>query len=234
MANGSNGNIDAQLIASGGEDSPLLTTIFSDASSGNIASDPILLGVKEGTYYVHETSGFMGLNHDVNTYNEREFYQTHGDPSQMVTLSDYNKDLEGINPARDITMEKAADIYNNAVRLGFVKDGSEDVTETVEYDGKLNFGRLERELASNLNEYDGIPDAVTDQIKELIGQSRELSGAGSVMLTRANNIEKDVAEAGLSDAGFDGLQGSLRTFSRDGLIEFGGDIKPAEASPVTH
>ncbi len=232
MADGSISNIDEQIITTGGGDSPLLTAIFSDASAGSVARDPILLGVKEGTYYVHETSGFMGLSHEIKTYNEVEFFQTHGDPSQMVSLFDYNRDLEGINPARDVTMEKAADIYNNAVRLGFVKDDSRVVTEMVEYEGKLNFGRLERELASNIDRYDGIPGVVKDQIKDLIEQSRELKATGTVMLARVNNIEKDVAEAGLSDMGFDGIQGSIRTFSRDGLVEFGGEIKPAETPLV--
>ncbi len=215
-----------------------LTADFVVAHGGQMGAEPILLGVKQidgnDIYYVHEVSGFLGRNSDIKTYNDLEFFQTYGDPSQMVTLSEYNKELEAVNPNRDAIMEKAADIYNKAVGFGLVKDGSEVVTEEIKYQGSLNFGRLERELEHNIQKYDGIPEVVEKQINRLIDESRDLKALGSVMLSRFNDIEADVAEAGLSGAEFDGIQGSKRTFSADGLIEYGGVIKSPEIAPITN
>jgi hypothetical protein len=164
----------------------------------NVKYEPILLSSEGGKYVVQEGNTLGALGHVVGQYGDvveydtpKAFFDEHGDPSQMVTLAEYRSELSDIAGLRDDLMHKAADIYNKAVDFGYAPN-------KIEYNGKDNYGRIERELNKGLNDND-LPDAVVEQINQLRGESNDLKHIKSNMEARLRDVESDLKERGLSN-----------------------------------
>jgi hypothetical protein len=188
-----------------------LSSLMLEASSSRqTMNEAILLGTQEGRIYVHDDTSSLNtrLTPDgkITSYSPQEFFVKYGDPSKMVTLAEYRREVAGISGLRDERMHHAADLYNKAVDYGYARD-------KVEYTGDRNYGRIERELNRKLNENGNVPDVVKDQINILRGESSDLRNRETFMNTRLADVDADMRAAGLVFQGAQAATPGLDVFT---------------------
>lgn len=208
-----------------------LVRAFTEADSEALSwRTPLLLGVvrnEEGhdIYYVHEVRMFGLASDRISTYNQREFFQEYGHPSQMMTLDQHDQELQAINGLRKQAMQQAVDMHNDAIDAGTV---SANKINSEPFD----FSRLDKELYTSLRAND-FPARLAAQINASIDQSRKIGFLGDRMLARANNVERDVASYEGCLPAFKGLHGHQRMFSAE-LVQVSNMSAPEETMKVVH